>query len=407
MKLRPLFVTGSLVHGGAERHSITVMNRLAARGYDCHAVYVKNDPSQLERIDQRQVRSVRCLHAQRFFDPAAIADFATHLRRVQPSVLVAANGYALLYASLARAQARLRIPVVVTFHTTQVFGFKEHLKMLIDRPVFWHAQRTIFVCEMQRRYWLRRGLGSRHNDVIYNGVDIDHFRDHSQPVERQATRHALGFAENDYVIAISAVLRPEKNHRQLVDAVRALRDMGLPARILMIGDGPLRASIEAHSRELGVEDSVRLTGFVDDVRPYLAACDVSVLCSLSETFSLAALEAMAMGKPVVHSAVGGAAEMIMPGNNGYLFQAGNTAELIHRLLVLAEPGVARSMGGAARRLVETRFADSVMVDRYENILSEVSASRPDVETPADFPAFISPAGKSPSQSKSGVSHENI
>ena len=378
MNLRPLFVTGSLAHGGAERHSITLLNRLAERGYDCHAVYIKDEAGQLERIRLRDDDKVHCLHAARFFDRRAIADFAAYIARVRPSVLVAANGYALLYASLARLQAGLAIPVVVTFHTTQLINAKEHLKMLLDRFFFWQAERSIFVCDMQKRYWLRRGVGSRRNLVIHNGVDTEHFRDRSTLAERRARRQSLGFAATDYVIGISAVLRPEKNHQQLINAVSTLRQMGIPARLMMIGDGPLRAKLEAQAMRLQIADSVQITGYVEDVRPYLAACDVTVLCSLSETFSLAALEGMAMGKPLIHSAVGGAAEMVFPGHNGYLFRPGDTGELVYRLLVLSHRQLAEEMGRAARQLVETSFSEAVMVDRYEKVLLDVCATHPDV-----------------------------
>lgn len=371
MMLRPMFITGSLVHGGAERHAITVMNRLADRGHDCHAVYVKNDPSQLDRITRRNGDAVHCLHARRFFDPAAVDDLGEHISRVRPSVIVAANGYALMYASLAQLGSRHRAPVVVTFHTTHLFGLKEQLRTLLDRPFFWCAARSIFVCEMQKRHWLRRGLGSRTNQVIYNGVDTEHFLDRSLPDDRLALRQGMGFSGTDYVIGISAVLRPEKNHLQLVDAIAALRTMGIPARLMIIGDGPLRAAVETRSRALQVADDVHITGFQHDVRPCIAACDVMVLCSLSETFSLAALEAMAMGKPVLHSDVGGAAEMIFPGRNGYLFPVGDTLSLTYRLAALADRRLAKSMGSAARKVVEENFSEKVMVDRYEKTLFEV------------------------------------
>lgn len=379
MMLRPMFVTGSLVHGGAERHSITIQNRLADRGHDCYAVYVKNDPSQLERIRRRQGNTVRCLNARWFFDPRALADFARHLERLRPTVLVAANGYALMYASLAKLHARLSIPLVVTYHTTHLFGLKEQLKMCIDRPCFWSADRSIFVCEMQKRYWLRRAVGSRQNEVIYNGVDTDHFSDRFPAEERQALRQSLGFSPTDYVIGISAVLRPEKNHLQLLDAVAQLRNMGIPARLLLIGDGPTRPEIEARCRALQIEAEVVITGFQQDVRPYLAASDVMVLCSLSETFSLAALEAMAMGKPVVHSDVGGVREMIVPETNGYLFPVGDTQTMVLRLAVLADRQLASRMGASARTVVETRFSEKTMVDRYESLLLEVCSERPGAE----------------------------
>ena len=380
--LRPMFVTGSLVHGGAERHSITLMNRLADRGHQCHAVYVKNDPSQLARIHPHEGATVRCMNASRFLDVQAIEEFAAHIARVDPSVIVAANGYALMNASLARLRTHLPIPVVATFHTTQVMGLKEHLKMLIDRPFFWGAARTIYVCEMQRRYWRVRGVCSRQNEVIHNGVDTQYFQDTASRYDRRVWREAHGLSASDYVIGISAVLRPEKNHLQLVEAVAALRRTGIPARALIIGDGPMRGAIEARAHELGVGADVLITGFQQEVRPFIAACDVMVLCSVAvETFSLAALEAMAMGKPVIHAQLGGAAEMISPGKNGFLFPVGDTKALVSRLFVLAKGSLATQMGRTARAIAEARFSETVMVDRYERMLLQVCSKRSSAEAP--------------------------
>ena len=375
--LRPMFVTGSLMHGGAERHSITVMNRMAERGHECHAVYIKNAQDLLERIQPQEGATVRCMNARGFFDTRAIGDFASHIFRIRPSVIVAANGYALMNASLARIRSGLKIPVVATFHTTRVLEAKNHVKGLIDRPFFWSAERTVFVCKMQRRYWLRRALGSRKNEVIYNGVDTGYFCDRSSADERRIGRKSYGISESDYVVGIAALLRPEKNHVQLVKAIAALRSMGIPARALMIGDGQLRGEIEAKARELGVDSDVFITGLQQDVRPYMSICDAMVLCSLSETFSLAALEAMAMGKAVVHAEVGGASEMIIPGNNGFLFPVGDTEALVRKLATLADPRVARRMGANARTMVEIDFSEKSMVDRYEETLLQVCAERPD------------------------------
>src|SRR5688572_6041663 len=170
----------------------------------------------------------------------------------------------------------------------------------------------------------------------------------------------------------TAVLRPEKNPVQLVEAIARLRATGRPARALMIGDGDMRAAVEARARELGVAGDVAITGFQPDVRPYVAACDTMVLCSTSvETFSLAALEAMAMGKPVVLSELGGAAEMVFPGWNGYLFPPGDGNALAGHLEVLAEPAVSARMGRNARRVVESLFAEGKMIDRYEQVLTEL------------------------------------
>ena len=177
------------------------------------------------------------------------------------------------------------------------------------------------------------------------------------------------------MIGLSAVLRPEKNHLQLVDAIALLRANGIPARALIIGDGPMRAAVEARARGRGVENDVVISGFQHDVRPYVAACDVMTLCSFTEAFSMAAVEAMALGKPVVHSNVGGASEMIVPGHNGFLYPVGDTRALVAKLVILSDRVVSTGMGGNARKVVETLFSERAMVDRYEQVLVEVCGNR--------------------------------
>src|SRR5205814_7971856 len=87
--MRIAFITGSLVHGGAERQAITLANRLAERGHDCHAIYVKNDPSQLSRLHLPPHSTVRCLHAARYLDLRALSHLHALLGRLGPDVVLA------------------------------------------------------------------------------------------------------------------------------------------------------------------------------------------------------------------------------------------------------------------------------------------------------------------------------
>jgi glycosyltransferase involved in cell wall biosynthesis len=371
--VRLLFVTGSLGHGGAERQTITLINRLAQRGHECHAAYVQDNATQRERLESAS--STECLHAQRYLDFKAIKRLGVLLSRIRPSAVVAANPYAMLYASLALRQARLRAPLLVTFHTTLLAGTKEWMQMLYYRPFFWSAECLVFVCEAQRRYWLRRLVSGRANRVIHNGVDPEHWRSPGAEA-RTRMRRVLGLADNDYAVGMCAVFRPEKNHLQLLEAIAQLRARGLPARALLIGDGPMRPVIEARARDLGIAADVLIAGFHQDVRPLLAASDAIALPSTSvETFSLAALEAMALGRPVVLSQIGGAAEMVRPDENGFLFPAHDTPALVASLAALAEPALRERMGAAARTTVEARFSERAMVDRYEGLLQQLVLTR--------------------------------
>jgi glycosyltransferase involved in cell wall biosynthesis len=129
------------------------------------------------------------------------------------------------------------------------------------------------------------------------------------------------------------------------------------------------------ARKLSVADRVVISGLQEDVRPFLSVCDVVALTSFTEAFSLAAIEAMALGRPVVHPEVGGAAEMIHSGQDGWLFPVGDTATLVERLAVLADPVVRARMGENARATVVQRFSERAMVEAYEQLLIEICATR--------------------------------
>jgi glycosyltransferase involved in cell wall biosynthesis len=369
--LRLAFVTGSLPHGGAERHTISLLRTLAARGHECHAVCVK--PTQVGAADLAlpASSSLQVLAASRYLDSGAIRRFAGWLERTRPQAIVAANGYALMYASLASAMLDRRPRLLAVWHSTQLPNMREWLQMLAYRPLFWRSDGMVFLCERQKRYWRRRGLFARRMAVIPNGIDAEHFSDRRGQWPATAARARLGFAPDDVVIGLPALFRPEKNHVQLVEAVCTLRRMGIPARALMIGDGSQRPAVESRAARLGVAEHVVITGMHADVRPFLAACDIVTLCSLAEAFSLAALEAMAMGKPLVLSEVGGAAEMVEPGWNGLLFRARDSGAYVNCLTRLSDLPSARRMGSNARRAVEECFSDTVMTDRYENLLVDL------------------------------------
>jgi glycosyltransferase involved in cell wall biosynthesis len=135
-----------------------------------------------------------------------------------------------------------------------------------------------------------------------------------------------------------------------------------------VGDGPERAKLHGVVQANKLERHVVFLGPVKDVRLTLLAMDIFVLTSASETFSNAALEAMAMEKPVVLSTVGGATEMVFEGVNGYLYQSGNVTELVtilHRLIVDDE--TRQNMGRMARSVVAERFTLARMVDAYEDL----------------------------------------
>jgi glycosyltransferase involved in cell wall biosynthesis len=258
--------------------------------------------------------------------------------------------------------------LIEVFHTTSLGTLKGELQMLLYRPLFRDCDMLVYVCETQRSYWRRRFLRARHETVIHNGIDVDRFSDRYPAEEKEELRRRYGFAPDDYVIGLCAVMRPEKAHDDMLRAVVMAVAAGVDIKCLFIGDGPERARIEGRIGELGLGGRVRLTGFLRDVRPLIAACDAMALVSHHvETFSIAALEAMALGKPMVMSRIGGAGEQVIHGQNGYLFEHGDIASLADALCRLADATLRKRMSERARAVTTERFSLTAMVRAYERV----------------------------------------
>jgi len=210
--------------------------------------------------------------------------------------------------------------------------------------------------------------------VIRNGVDVDRF----DGAGRAAMRATLGLADDEVALLHVAVLRPEKGHAVVLRALRRVVDSAPRVRLLLVGDGPERASIERDVAALGLGRHVALLGQRDDVERLLAAGDVALLSSFDrvETFPMALLEAMASGLPVVATRVGSVAEMVDEGESGLLVPPGDDAAFAAALLRLSLDGMLRRrMGVRARDRVRADFTRQRMVAARET-LYEALASRP-------------------------------
>jgi glycosyltransferase involved in cell wall biosynthesis len=369
-----IMLTSRLGMGGAERHSITLANLLNKR-YGIAAVYLKREEDMIGQLDQKAMLEVRCLDVSKRIDIRAIRELAEIIDHHQAGIVVCANGFALLYAQLARAYTKAPVSVVEIFHTTKLRNLKEHFELVVYRPFFWLANHLVFVCEAQKTYWLRRALWGRIVNMIYNGVDLRRYDLANYDTRYSEVRNKYGFTVDDRVVGICAVLRREKEHKDLIDAVARLRDAGQRWKLLIVGDGAMRESLEQQIARLGLQDDVKITGFQSDVRPYLAICDAVALVSTAETFSIAALEAMSMGKPMIMSDVGGATEQVTDGVDGFVFPAGDVAALTECLRRCWDRPRTQEMGRKARLRVETRFSEQKMMNDYIELFDGIYERR--------------------------------
>ena len=185
---------------------------------------------------------------------------------------------------------------------------------------------------------------------------------------RKEVRLSLNLFDDDFAILHVGRFFPQKNHRLLIEAFSKVVKAVTNAVLFLVGDGELRAEMEELVREKGLSKNVRFLGIRDDVPDLLAASDVLVLPSDWEGLPLTVLEAMAAGKAVIATSVGGVPELITDGVNGFLVQPGDAEALAGAMIKLAEdPGVSRKMGQIGEKLAQEKFDIKIMAKEYEKL----------------------------------------
>ncbi|WP_439374659.1 glycosyltransferase family 4 protein [Bradyrhizobium sp. DASA03120] len=354
--------------GGAENHTFHLANTLASQGHLCTIVSLKEEPGTPFRSD---VISVSTCDGNKLYNIGTMRKVSRLIRTQRPDIVVAVNQRPLLFGLISQRLAPSGAKLVSIFHSSYLFRLKDRVLNTLYKPLFARADALIYVSQNQRRLWEERGYRSDHATVIHNGIDLSRFSPRSTQQWRDQTRSAMGFGPLDYVIGMCARFRPEKNHHQLVDAIRMLRSRGIPAKAVLVGSGATQRDVEEYTKSRGLAEHVVFAGLQEDVRPYVSAFDVGVLCSLGETLPLAPLEMMALGIPVVISNVGGAAEIVRHGETGFLFPVGDTDDFVDSLATLFDPEKRKAFGIAATRFVATNFAADRMVEGYKEVFQDL------------------------------------
>lgn len=190
-------------------------------------------------------------------------------------------------------------------------------------------------------------------------------------------RRELGIAPDELVVGSVGGLRRIKRYDVLIDAVAIIRrELCVPLTVVIAGDGPERARLEARIADHGLEHDVRLLGARDDIPDVLAAFDIAVNCSDSEACPLSVLEYMAAGLPTVATAVGGTPELLTDGEHGRLVPPSEPTALAHAIVALRDDADARRrMGSAAAARRRAAFDLDSMVRRVEGLYEELLTTR--------------------------------
>jgi len=260
-----------------------------------------------------------------------------------------------------------RLPFVTTLHGTDItLVGGDHSYLPITRFAIEQSDGVTAISKYLRETTIREFDIARDIRVIYNFVNCELYRPKRDPAER-----ARLAPDGEPLIAHLSNFRPVKRIGDVVEAFAIVRG-DIKARLVMIGEGPERGNAEYVARKMGVEHDVLFLGNQDHVHRLLPLMDVLLLPSRTESFGLAALEAMACGAIPVATRVGGVPEVITDGVDGFLAEVGDVQSMAQRILrLLREPKLRKEIAEAARFTAETRFCSTLIIPQYEEYYRRV------------------------------------
>ena len=388
IRIVEVLATGS--NGGAQEHVFNLISRIDRKRYDVSLVALTNG-SAIRRIERTGVPV--CV-IEEPDDELATQQLADHLAAVDADVV---HGH-MYRAEILAAQAATRLAqtgrrrpfVVSTLHSSRVRSDEDRALVRRLTPQMDHL---IAVSRAIVRKIEEEGRVGAVVSLIYNGVDLQRYDEQEACCTLRAE---FDIPEGAPIVGVVARLEPEKGHPTLLEAWPHLLASVPDAHLLIVGEGSRREELEAQAAALGLLGAITpqtswtatipapdhespsdrgrrviFTGRRDDVPAVTAALDVAVLPSYREAQGLSILEAMALSRPVVASAVGGIPEMIEDGRSGLLVPPRDPEALAAAIakLLLDHP-YADMLARAGRELVHQRFCVELMVRAVETIYDE-------------------------------------
>lgn len=386
--IRVLRVIARLNVGGPSLHVTYLTEGLEARGYRTTLAAGKISGGEGDMAFVAAGRGIEVEwipHLQREISPARDMAVVRHLteviRRERPHVLhthTAKAGAVGRLAALACGSARP--PVIVhTFHG-HVFKnnfdpVRERVFRSIERRLAPVADALVTVSPEVRDELVETGIAPATQFAIVRlGIELSERV--GGAAEGGALRADLGLPVDRFTVGWVGRMTAVKQAGDVLVTVRRLRDRGCDTAVIMVGDGPDRDSLERQARELGLDEGVFFVGFQQDVGPWFDAFDTLLLPSRSEGTPVSAIESLAAGKPVVATRVGGVADVVRDGIDGYLVEFGDVQAAADRLAQLAaDPELRRRLGTAGRDRVLRRYRVPRLVEDVDRLYRALLAEK--------------------------------
>ncbi len=352
--IRVVHVVPNLSTGGMERLVVEMLKHADRQQFVPHVLCIGQRGELAREADELGI-SVTALEAPLRRNPRLPFKIARYLRSINADVIHTHGPYAQFYGGLA-AYIAGGLPVV---HTMHGFPWPRTVRRRLLSRISNALTRFIVPVSHDLAKYARCELKApaKRVRVVHNGIDSSHFD--AAVVSLSAPR---------YSSLMVARLSSEKDFASLIAAVDVIRQKHHEFRLAIAGEGPQRADIERQIDHLQLRRHIELLGNRSDIPDLLSRSETFVLSTHTEGISIALLESMACGLPVVATAVGGNPEVLADGETGFLVPPGNPEALADRLLwLINHPQEARAMGAAGRLRVEEKFNIRVMAATYERL----------------------------------------
>lgn len=352
---------------GAERVTLSLLSGLRDRGVDLQVLLIGEarlgpEPAALARaVAAAGLPAERLVVAGRF-SRELVRDLHHRLKRHRGSIIHTVGYKAHLHALIA---SRGVVPSVTTIHGWLVRReLKERLYEWIEVQALRHDEAVICLTSYYEQLLLQRGVRRARLHRIPTGLEEDAFPPRPQ---------AMPQPDGPFTLALVGRFSSEKNHALLVRALARLARQRVTFRAILAGEGPDKAAVQQQVADLGLSDRVEFPGYAD-MAQLLPRVHAVTLCSRIENLPLSLLEAMAWGRPVVATRVGGVPDVVVDDVTGFLVPSDDESALAERLRQLAQsPPLRARLGEAGRQRVEREFVHRVCVDRHLELYARLQA----------------------------------
>lgn len=270
----------------------------------------------------------------------------------------------------------LKIPAIITtYHIsieriTDINRFQKNIYKIIDRIGSIFDDKIIAISNAVKKSLVFECWLPMHKiEVIYNGIDSLRF---SEDTDGSKIIKELNLTSENKIIGIIARLSHEKSHMVLLKAMKQVIKDVPNAKLLIVGDGPLRESLTRSVEKMKLKEFCFFLGMRKDISEIISCLDVAVLSSLTEGLPISLMEAMASGKCVVGTNVGGIPELIYHGENGLLVPPNDPEKLAEACIyLLNNPNIAKKMGEKGRKMAKKGFSSQITIKKIEKIYDEL------------------------------------